>query len=404
MNLAVRDIRHNFGRFALTSIGLGLLLMVVMGMGGIYRGLILEATLLVDRIGADLWVVQGQTRGPFAEVSRLPAKLEDRVRAVPGVATARRFVSHTIQREHRGRPLRLVVQGLAWPDDRGEWVPLVAGRALRQAHYELVADQSLGLALGERVPLGQDTYEVVGLTRGMVGSGGDGLAFLTVADALAIQFDVPGEATRLERAARRARLEAEDLGRVTPLLAERADGPAAGVPALAPPPVSAVLVTVRPGTDPAQVAALLANWPDITVHTTAQQRELLLGGMVDKAKRQLGLFRILLILISAIIMALILYTLTLDKLPQIALLKLIGARNGVIVGLILQQALLMGALGFGLAWWLGQFAFPRFPRLVVIETPDLWLLAGIVVGISVFASLLGIAKAMRVDPNEVLAA
>jgi putative ABC transport system permease protein len=125
---------------------------------------------------------------------------------------------------------------------------------------------------------------------------------------------------------------------------------------------------------------------------------------VDKAKRQLGLFRILLILISAIIMALILYTLTLDKLPQIALLKLIGARNGVIVGLILQQALLMGALGFGLAWWLGQFAFPRFPRLVVIETPDLWLLAGIVVGISVFASLLGIAKAMRVDPNEVLAA
>ena len=404
MNLAVRDIRHNFGRFALTTVGLGLLLMVVMGMGGIYRGLILEATLLVDRIGADLWVVQGQTRGPFAEVSRLPATLEDRVRAVPGVATARRFVSHTIQREHRGRPLRLVVQGLAWPEDRGDWVPLVAGRALRQAHYELVADQSLGLSLGERVPLGPDTYEVVGLTRGMVGSGGDGLAFFTVADALAIQFDVPGEATRLERAARRARLEAEDLGRVTPLLSERATGSAAGVPALAPPPVSAVLVTVQPGADPAQVAATLGHWPDVTVHTAAQQRGLLLGGMVDKAKRQLGLFRVLLILISTIIMALILYTLTLDKLPQIALLKLIGARNGIIVGLILQQALLMGALGFGLAWWLGTYAFPYFPRLVVIEPPDLALLAGIVVGISVLASLLGIAKAMRVDPNQVLAA
>jgi putative ABC transport system permease protein len=404
MNLAVRDIRHNFGRFALTTVGLGLLLMVVMGMGGIYRGLIREATLLVDRIGADLWVVQGQTRGPFAEVSRLPATLEDRLRAVPGVATARRFVSHTIQREHRGRPLRLVVQGLAWPEDRGDWVPLVAGRALRQAHYELVADQSLGLALGERVPLGPDTYEVVGLTRGMVGSGGDGLAFFTVADALAIQFDVPGEATRLERAARRARLEAEDLGRVTPLLSERATGPAAGVPALAPPPVSAVLVTVQTGADPAQVAATLGHWPDVTVHSAAQQRALLLGGMVDKAKRQLGLFRVLLILISTIIMALILYTLTLDKLPQIALLKLIGARNGVIVGLILQQALLMGALGFGLAWWLGTHAFPHFPRLVVIEPPDLALLAGIVVGISVLASLLGIAKAMRVDPNQVLAA
>lgn len=102
MNLAVRDIRHNAGRFVFTTVGIGLLLMIVMGMGGIYRGLIHEATLLVDRVGADLWVVQGSTRGPFAEISRISASLEDRVRAVPGVASARRFVSHTIQRVHRG--------------------------------------------------------------------------------------------------------------------------------------------------------------------------------------------------------------------------------------------------------------------------------------------------------------
>jgi hypothetical protein len=38
MNLAVRDIRHNFGAFALTTVGIGLLLMIVTGMGGIYRG------------------------------------------------------------------------------------------------------------------------------------------------------------------------------------------------------------------------------------------------------------------------------------------------------------------------------------------------------------------------------
>ena len=113
MNLAVRDIRHNAGRFAFTSVGIGLLLMIVMGMGGIYRGLIHEATLLVDRVGADLWIVQGNTRGPFAEISRIPATLEDRVRSVPGVASARRFVSHTIQREHQGKPLRMVVQGLS---------------------------------------------------------------------------------------------------------------------------------------------------------------------------------------------------------------------------------------------------------------------------------------------------
>jgi putative ABC transport system permease protein len=403
MNLAVRDIRHHAGQFVFTSVGIGLLLMIVMGMGGIYRGLIHEATLLVDRVGADLWVVQGSTRGPFAEVSRLPANLEDRVRAVPGVAVARRFVSHTIQREHQGRALRLVVQGLSWPEDRGDWAPLVAGRPLRQAHFEMIADQSLQLPLGEKVRLGKDLYEVVGLTRGMVGSGGDGLAFLTVSDAMTVQFDVPGEAVRLERAARQARLENLDLGRVTPQLSERALGPASELPALGPPQVSAILVTLGEGADPARVAATLSTWPDVTVYSTQQQKDLLLSGMVDKARRQLGLFRALLIIISTIIIALIIYTLTLDKIRDIALLKLIGARNRVIIGLIFQQALLMGVLGYALAWWLGGFAFPHFPRLVVIETADLIQLAFIVLGISMLASLLGIWKALNVEANTVLA-
>jgi putative ABC transport system permease protein len=404
MNLAVRDIRHNAGRFVFTTVGIGLLLMIVMGMGGIYRGLIHEATLLVDRVGADLWIVQGSTRGPFAEISRIPATLEDRVRAVPGVANARRFVSHTIQREHHGQPLRMVVQGLSWPEDRGDWVPLVAGRALRQAHYEMIADQSLNLPLGSSIRLGKDVYQIVGLTRGMVGTGGDGLTFFTVSDAMAIQFDQPGEATRLERAARRARVENIDLGRLQPLLLERAAGLASGIPALAPPQVSAVLVSLQPGADEAAVRRTLGTWPDITVYSTQEQKDLLLAGMVDKARRQLGLFRVLLIIISTIIIALIIYTLTLDKIRDIALLKLIGARNGVIGGLILQQALLMGAFGYLLAWWMGRYAFPHFPRLVLIDPADLVSLAMIVVVISTLASLLGIWKAMNVEPNTVLSA
>lgn len=58
-------------------------------------------------------------------------------------------------------------------------------------------------------------------------------------------------------------------------------------------------------------------------------------------------------------------------------------------------------LGYGLAW-LGMSAFPKFPRLVVIESRDLLSLAVIVLGISVLASLVGIAKAQRVEPNKVL--
>ena len=81
MNLAFKDIRHNRGRFALTALGIGMLLMVVMGMGGIFRGIENDTVQLVDDVGPDLWVVQNQTRGPFAELSRLPMNMADRLSA-----------------------------------------------------------------------------------------------------------------------------------------------------------------------------------------------------------------------------------------------------------------------------------------------------------------------------------
>ncbi len=402
MNLAAQDIRRNPGRLALTAIGIGLLLMIVLGMSGIYRGMIDDALVVVNRIGANLWVVQRGTRGPFAEISRLPANLEHRVRAVPGVESARTFVSHNVQREHRGKPLRMNVHGLAWPEENGAWANLIDGRPLGQAHYEMIADASLGLALGETVPLGKDHYTIVGVTQGMVSSGGDGIAFLTVRDAQAVQFDLSGETIRLERAARVQRAVEQDIGRAQPLLLERGGGLSSGIPALGPPMVSAVMVRVAAGADPATVAATIAAWPDVTVHTREDQEQLLVHGMIDKARRQIGLFRVLLVIISTIIMALILYTLTLDKIHDIALLKLMGARNSMIVGLILQQALLLGALGFGIAWYLGGWIFPRFPRRVLIAAEDLWGLAVVVTIISVLSSLLGIWKAMRVEPNKVL--
>ena len=402
MNLAAKDIQHNVGRFALTAFGIGMLLMIVMGMAGIYRGLVEDATLLVERIGADLWVVQRDTRGPFAELSQVPTTLVYRAQAVPGVESAREFVFHTIQRQHDGKPLRIAILGLSWPLDKGEWLPLVAGRPLGQNHYEMVADKTLGLRLHERIKLGKNAYTIVGITSGMVSANGEGMAFLTVLDSQAIQFDAPPEAIRLERAARERRGAAEDMFRSQPMLTEQLSRPTAELPAVASPKLSAVVVRVAPGADPAAVAATISTWADVSVFTRAGEVDLLVQGMVDKARRQLGMFRALLTIIAAIIMALILYTLTLDKLHSIALLKLIGAPNRVILGLILQQAIVLGGVGYGIAYLVGQKLFPYFPRRVVVTGDDLLQLAAIVLGISVLSSLLGIWKAMRVAPNEAL--
>jgi len=101
----------------------------------------------------------------------------------------RTIASHTVQREYRGKLLRLNIQGLSWPADRGVWLTIIAGRTLGQAHYEMVVDKSAGLDIGDRIPLGKDTYTVVGLTDQMTSSAGDAMAFLTLADAQAVQED-----------------------------------------------------------------------------------------------------------------------------------------------------------------------------------------------------------------------
>ena len=151
-----------------------------------------------------------------------------------------------------------------------------------------------------------------------------------------------------------------------------------------------------------QVAATISGWSDVSVHARSEQAEFLLKGSVDKARRQLGLFRVLLTLIAAIIMALILYTLTLEKIHSIALLQLIGARKPVILGLILQQALMLGFGGYAIAYVLGQQLFPLFPRRVIVTGDDLLQLAVIVLAISFASSVLGIWKALLVKPNEAL--
>ncbi len=402
MNLAAKDIRHNLGRFALTTVGVGMLLMIVMGMGGIYRGIIADATLLIDTVGADLWIVQRDTRGPFAEISRVPSSLVDRAYTVPGVCLSREFVYHTIQRERDGEALRIAVLGLSWPTDKGDWIQLTDGRSLTQNHFEMIADKSLGLAVGEEIRLGKESYVVVGTTSNMISAGADGIGFFTVADAQAIQSDVPGEAVRLERASRYARGERSDLGTRQPALLDNSSKPAGELPPIPRAQISAVMVTVSPSADREQVANAIAGWGDVSVYTNAQEREFLLKGNVEKVRRQIGLFRVLLTIIAAIIMALILYTLTLDKIHSIALLKLIGAPNTVILSLIVQQALVLGVVGYGVAYLVGQRIFPMFPRRVILTNSDLIQLGFIVLGISVASSLLGIWKALHVSPNEAL--
>ncbi|MDR6758629.1 ABC-type antimicrobial peptide transport system permease subunit [Mycoplana sp. BE70] len=124
--------------------------------------------------------------------------------------------------------------------------------------------------------------------------------------------------------------------------------------------------------------------------------------MVDLARRQIGLFLGILLSVSAVVIALIIYTMTMEKLKQIATLKLIGAPDRTIIGLIVQQALILGATGWGIGLTLVLVVKDYFPRRVVLEPFNVMVLAGIIFAVCIVASGLGVRAAMKVDPPTAL--
>ena len=394
MNLAVRDVRYRLGRFVLTAVGLGLLLATVMAMGGVYQGLVVEALSIVRASGADLWVVQKDTNGPFAETSRVPDDLHRAIRAVPGVREASPVAFQSLQFRVGPTPLRVQLIGYR-PGGLGGPPAVAAGRPIVRSRYEMVVGREAGLPVGTEIRIGRLTFEIVGLTEGIVSSAGDPVAFISLQDAQEIQFSKAGEAVRNDRARLEADLRADPgLATVRP----EALAPIVQNTHLA----NAVLVGLEPAADPEMVRAHIERWKYYRALTAAQQEEVLAKSVIERGRRQTLMMRAILLVVSVVIIALIIYTMTLEKVRDIATLKVIGAPDRTIAALILQEALALGLLGFALGALAISHTYQYFPRRTVIVAFDQYVLLAIVVAICVLASLVGIAKALRVDPTAAL--
>jgi len=153
LNLAWRDIRHGLGRFLFTCVGLGLLLAVVLAMIGIYRGLVVDALTIARAPGVDLWVVEANTRGPFAEASRIPGDTREAIARIAGVSAAGSITYQTVETEHGGAKLRLYVIGYE-PTRPGGPPEIASGRGIARSRLEMVADSMSGLEPGDRLRLG----------------------------------------------------------------------------------------------------------------------------------------------------------------------------------------------------------------------------------------------------------
>ena len=400
ISLAGRDILHGWGKFVFTGLGLGLLIGVTLTMAGVYRGMVDDARALLDNSGADLWVVQQDTLGPYAESSSLHDDIWRSIAGMEGVARAANITYLTMQVRQTGpgaRDVRAMVVGVApdGPGNPGQPVHLLAGRHLTRGHYEAVADIAAGFALGERIRVRRNDYTVVGLTRRMVSSGGDPMVFIPLKDAQEAQFLKDNDAIVRQRArtAQNPALNRPGVpGLLDAVIASQSTNPY----------VNAVLVQLAPGYDPERVAEPIRRWQRLTAYTRAQMEEILVAKLIATSARQIAMFLVILAIVSAAIVAFIIYTLTLGKIREIAVLKLIGTRNRTIASMILQQALGLGLIGFVVGKIAATLWAPAFPKYVLLETGDTVRALVAVMVICVLASVLAIRAALRVDPAEAI--
>ena len=398
ISLAGRDILHAWGKFIFTGFGLGLLIGVTLVMAGVYRGMVDDGKALLDNSGADLWVVQKDTLGPYAESSSLPDDLYRTILAMPGVARAANVTYLTMQVRKGGRDVRSMVVGIVpgEPDGSPGWPPhLVAGRHVTRGHYEAVADDATGFALGDRIRIRRNEYAVVGLTRRMVSSNGDPMVFIPLKDAQEAQFLKDNDAILQGRRRTEANPAFNRPG-VPGLLEAAIDSQADNAF------VNAILVRLERGAVPGQVAETIRRWKRLTVYTRAQMEEILVGKLIATSARQIGMFLAILAIVSAAIVAFIIYTLTMDKIREIAVLKLIGTRNRTIAAMILQQALALGVIGFAVGKITATFAGPFFPKYVLLMPRDAVTGFLAVLAICALASVVAIRMALKVDPAEAI--
>ena len=281
------------------------------------------------------------------------------------------------------------------PGKPGSPTHLVAGRPLTRSHYEAVVDVKTGFALGDRIRIRRHEYDVVGLTQRMVSSGGDPMVFIPLKDAQEAQFLKDNDAIVNDRA-RTAANPAFNRPGVPGLL------DAAIASQTSSHSVNAVLVQVHEGFAPEQVAEPIRRWKHLEAYDRAGMEDILVAKLIATSAKQIGMFLVILAIVSAAIVAFIIYTMTMGKIREIAVLKLIGTSNTTIASMILQQAMGLGLIGFFVGKLAATLWAPVFPKYVLLLQSDALRGLAVVMLICALASTLAIRIAIKVDPAEAI--
>jgi putative ABC transport system permease protein len=338
--IGLRDLQWGRRRFAIGVVATALVFALGLLMSGVSASFDNEIDRTVESFGADGWLVREKSFGPFTGPATIAASRAAAVRELPGV---RRADPVAVLRATTETPKRANVN-LIGVVPGGVGSPPGWGSRLLSPGGGAIVDESLGLNVGERLDLNGSSFRVGAVTGGMTYFAGIPTVTVSLRDAQRLGLGGRPLATAI-------------VIQGTPLAAPRG-------------------------------LALLGNG-DVEVD---------LGRPVLQAKQTIGLIRLLLWAVAAGIIGAVVYLSVLERVRDLAAMKAIGvATRHLVAGLVLQAALL-SLLAALLSVGLEEAIAPAVAMSVEVPTLTFVTLPLVAVMVGIAASLIGLRRAVAVDP------
>jgi putative ABC transport system permease protein len=338
--VALRDLQWAHRRFAVAVAATALVFALGLLMSGVSASFDNEVHRTLSAIGADRWLVPGDSFGPFTGPTTMPAASARSARRLPGVRRADPIAvlraSTRTPRRGNVNLLGVVPGGVGSPAGRLAHVLERPGVA--------IVDASLGLKVGDRVDLSGSSFRVGAITQGQTYFAG-----------------VPTVVVSLP-AAQRLVLDGRPLA-------------------------TAVVIEGRPTRAPRGFALL----GDGEVRAD-------LARPVAQAKQTISFIRMLLWAVGAAIIGAIVYLAALERLREFAALKAIGVSTRDLVRALAVQAAILSLLSALLAAVIEEAIAPAVAMSVEVSSLAFATLPVVAVMAGVSASGLAIRRALRADP------
>jgi putative ABC transport system permease protein len=366
--IAWRNLAHDRARFVVTLVGI-VFSVVLMGVQtGLLFGFADTTSGLVTRSGADLWIAPKGTKN-VDRANLMGERKKYLALTVPGVARAESYlVSFARWKPADGTRETVILVGAEPNATMGRPWNVEAGGDLTLPDGVIVDrlyTGKLGVgAIEDTVEINDERARVVGFTHYVRTFTQAPYVFTSLAKAQTV-LGVPGDR------------------------------------------ISYVLVKLEPGANPVAVRdALAARLPDNDVLTSVR-----FAGMSEiywlfttGAGVSLILSATLGLIVGIVIVAQTLYASTVDRLPEYATLRAMGAGRGYLYRIIVTQALLGAALGYGIGIAIVRAVVALSKESSAAPRLPLWLaaaLGAITVVMCVGASLLSIRRVTKLDPVAV---